>query len=147
MSTVLEGEPTVFESIQQFLQSKQNKVIRYCIYRRMFIVLSVLVLFQSCAAGVGNAVSESGEVSGSAGFIVAIILLAGGIVMIATRNSTKKGGAIACIILFLFGALIGFANAGSYSDLRIWSGLCVILAVINIISMLVKKKEKDSTDS
>ena len=36
MSTALEGEPTVFENIQQFLQSKQNKVIRYCIYRRMF---------------------------------------------------------------------------------------------------------------
>ena len=104
------------------------------------IVLSVLVLFQSCAAGVGNALSESGEVSGSAGFIVAIMLLAGGIVMIAARNSGKKGGAIACIILFLLGTLIGFANAGSYSDLRIWSGLCVILAAVNVIDIFVRKK-------
>ena len=39
------------------------------------IILFVLVAFQSCAAGVSNTLAENGEVSGSAGLIVAIMLL------------------------------------------------------------------------
>ena len=64
------------------------------------IVLSVFVMFQSCAAGISNALEESEEVSGSAGMVVAIMLLAGGIVSIATRKSGKKGGNIALIVLY-----------------------------------------------
>ena len=103
------------------------------------IVLSAFVIFQSCAAGVGNALAENGEVSGSAGMIVAIALLAGGIVMLATRKAEKKGGSIACIIIFALGALLGFMNAGTFADLKIWSGLCIVLAVINLLSVIKKK--------
>ena len=39
------------------------------------IILFVLVMFQSCAAGVSNSLEENGEVGGSAGIIVAIMLL------------------------------------------------------------------------
>lgn len=46
-------------------------------------------MFQSCAAGISNSLAENGESGGSAGLIVAIILLAGGIVSIATRNGSK----------------------------------------------------------
>ncbi len=106
------------------------------------IVLSVLIMFQSCAAGAVNTISESDEISGSAGFITAIMFLAGGITMIATRNSERKGGAIASIILFLLGALVGFANVGTYSDLKVWSTICVILAIINLIPIIWKKKDK-----
>ena len=77
------------------------------------IVFFVFVSFQSCAAGVANTLSENGEVSGSAGLLVAIFLLAGGIVSIASRKSTGKGGNIALIIMFGLAALIGFANYGS----------------------------------
>lgn len=101
------------------------------------IVLFLLVTVQSCAAGIGNALAANGEVSGTAGFIVAVMLLAGGIVSIAGRNS--KGGAIACAILYILGALIGFANAGSYSDLYIWAGLCAVLAVFFLISIFTQK--------
>lgn len=104
-------------------------------------VLCAIVMLQSCAAGVSNALTESGEVSGSAGLLVALLMLAGGIVMIATRKSTKKGGSIAGVIIFLLAALLGFANAGSYSDLKIWSGLCLILGIINIIAAIRLKKE------
>ena len=86
------------------------------------IVLFVLVAFQSCAVGVSNTIMESEEVSGSAGIIVAILMLAGGIVSIATRNAAGKGGNIALIVLFGLAALIGFTNYGSFSDLAIWSG-------------------------
>ena len=102
------------------------------------IVLFVFVAFQSCAAGVSNTLSENGEVSGSAGIIVAICLLAGGIVSIATRNSEKKGGNIALIVLFGLAALMGFTCAGSYSDLVIWAAWCLINAILAIVA-LVKK--------
>ena len=58
------------------------------------IILFVFVSFQSCAAGVSNALEANGEASGSAGIIVAILMLAGGIVSIATRKSLGKGGTI-----------------------------------------------------
>lgn len=64
------------------------------------IILFVFVSFQSCAAGVSNALEANGEASGSAGIIVAILMLAGGIVSIATRRSLGKGGNIALIVLF-----------------------------------------------
>lgn len=105
------------------------------------IVFFVFVAFQSCAAGVANTLSENGEVSGSAGILVAIFMLAGGIVSIATRKSTGKGGNIALIILFGLAALIGFANYGSYSDLAIWSGWCLINAVLAVVAMIIRKKD------
>ena len=38
------------------------------------IVLFIMVAFQSCAVGIGNTLGETGEVGGSAGIIVAIML-------------------------------------------------------------------------
>lgn len=106
------------------------------------IILFVIVTFQSCAAGLSNALEENGEVSGTAGVLVAAFMLAGGIVSIATRKSEKNGGNIALIILFGLAALIGFTNYGSFSDLAIWSGWCVINAVLAIVSFISIKKQK-----
>lgn len=106
------------------------------------IVFSCFVTLQSCAAGISNSLEKNDEVSGSAGLFVSILMLAGAIVMIATRKGSK-GGSIASLIIFLLAALIGFPNAGSYSDLKIWSGFCVILAVINIIALFTAKKNQD----
>lgn len=105
------------------------------------IVLSVFVLLQSCAAGVSNALEENGEAGGSAGLIVAICLLTGGIVSIVTRNSSKKGGAIACVIIYFIAAILGFTGAGSYSDLVIWSVLCAICGVLHLVSAIKTKAE------
>ena len=104
------------------------------------MILFALVTLQSCAAGVANALEENGETSGSAGLLVAVLMLAGGIVSVATRKSTKKGGNIAMIVLFGLAALIGFANYGSYSDLAIWSGWCLINAVLAVIALIIGKK-------
>lgn len=98
------------------------------------IVLCLLVLMQSCAAGAVNTLEGTGEVSGSAGFVVAILMLAGGITSIATRNSYGNGGNIALIILFGIAALLGFVLAGNFSDLYIWSGWCLICAVLAMVS-------------
>lgn len=105
------------------------------------IVLFAVVSFQSCAAGVVNTLSENGESSGSAGILVAILMLAGGIVSIATRKG-GKGGNIALIVLFGLAALVGFALAGSYADLNIWAAWCLICAVLAIISLVKGKKSE-----
>ena len=102
------------------------------------IVLCVFVLFQSCAAGLGNALSENGENSGTAGVIVAILLLVAGIVGIATRNS--KGGGIAAGVFYAVAGIVGIANYGSYADLMIWSILCFIFAVVFIVGSFKMKK-------
>lgn len=107
------------------------------------IVLFAVVAFQSCAAGVANTLEENGEVGGSAGIIVAIMLLAGGIVSIATRNGKGKGGNIALIVLFGIAALLGFTMAGGYADLKIWAAWCLINAVLAVISMIKGNKSKN----
>lgn len=103
------------------------------------IILFAIVTFQSCAVGIANTMEANGEVGGSAGVIVAIMLLAGGIVSIATRKG-GKGGNIALIVLFSIGALCGFTMAGGYSDLYIWSVWCVINVILAIMSLVKGKK-------
>lgn len=87
------------------------------------MVLSVLVMFQSCAAGVVNSIESNGEISGSAGFMVAIFFIIAGIVGIATRNSEKKGGSLTAAGFYLAAALFGSTLAGNYADLYFWAFL------------------------
>ena len=103
------------------------------------IVLSVFVVLQSGAAGMVNAMEGNGEVSGTAGILVAVMLLVGGIVSIASRKG-GKGGNIAVLILYGLGTLVCFTMAGSYSDLRIWAGWCLICALLAVVA-LVKGKQ------
>lgn len=85
------------------------------------IVLSVFVVFQSMIAGLANALEESGQSSGSAGLIVSICMLCGGIVSIVSRKNNSKGTNIALLILFSLTTLTGFVLAGNYSDLYLVS--------------------------
>ncbi|MCQ2561691.1 MAG: hypothetical protein MJ186_06555 [Clostridia bacterium] len=104
------------------------------------IVASVLVLFQSCAAGMVNTLGDTGEVSGTAGVLVAVIMITGGIFELATRKSPSKGTAMVLFLMFLFGALMGFANAGRFADLQVWSGFCLIQALVNLADYIKKRK-------
>lgn len=101
------------------------------------IVLFLIVALQSCAAGVGNALSQNGEVSGSAGIFLAICLLVAGIVSVAARSS--RGGTITALCFYAFGGLMGICNAGSYSDLKVWSVVSFIFAFILLLTLLKKK--------
>ena len=78
------------------------------------IVLSVFVVFQSMIAGLANALEESGQVSGSAGLVVSMCMLCGGIVSIVSRKNNSKGTNIALLILFSLATLTGFVLAGNY---------------------------------
>ena len=102
------------------------------------IILFVFVAFQSCAAGVGNALAENGESGGSAGIIVAVLLLAGGIVSICARKG-GRGLNIALIVIFGIGAVVGFTMAGSFADLNICAGWCLINAVLAVVSIVKQK--------
>lgn len=104
------------------------------------MILFVVIMLQSCAAGAVNALEDNGGTSGSIGFICGILVLTGGIVSVATRKSTGKGGSIAIIILFGLAALIGFAGYGNYSDLVIWSVWAAINAVIAVVALVTSKK-------
>lgn len=85
------------------------------------IILSVFVVFQSMMAGLANALEESGQSSGSAGLIVSICMLCGGIVSIVSRKNNSKGTNIALLILFSLTTLTSFVLAGNYSDLYLVS--------------------------
>lgn len=110
------------------------------------IVITFFVLFQSCAVGFYNSVAETGMTSGTSGFIVAFLLLTGGIVSISTREG-GKGGNVAQIILFGFGALIGLTMSENYEDLQLWGGWCALCAIISIVALFMRKKESESVQS
>ncbi len=102
------------------------------------MILFILVVFQSCAAGMVNALENNGGSSGSVGILVAVLMLTGGIVSVATRRSQGKGGNIALIILFGLAALIGFAGYGNYGDLVIWAFWCLINAILAVVGLIKK---------
>lgn len=101
-------------------------------------VATIMVLFQSCAAGLVGAVEKTSSSGGSAGFMVAILMLTGGITSIATRNSEKKGGDTALILIFGLAALIGTTMSGIYTDLIFWGVWCLINAGLAVKSRMSK---------
>ena len=104
------------------------------------IIFFVIIMFQSCATGLANAIDENtSDFSGSAGVVVAVLALAGGIVSIATRNG-GKGGNIATFVIFLLAAAIGFMSLGTFGDLVIWSSWCAICAVLALVAIIKKPK-------
>lgn len=109
------------------------------------IVLFGIIVFQSCAAGIGNALEDNGETSGSSGVFVAICMLIAGIVGIATRKGIA-GGFVSGGFYAVAG-IIGISNYGSFGDLMIWSVLSFIFAVVFIVGSIMTKNKKRVTDT
>jgi len=111
------------------------------------ILFFVIVMFQSCAAGLANTIAANKEMSGSAGLLVSLVMLPGGIVSIATRNSKGKGGNIAIIVLFGIGAVIGLSQSATiFKDLVFWGGWCAINVIFAIISIVKGNKSNESSN-
>ncbi|WP_302669285.1 hypothetical protein [Eubacterium sp. AF15-50] len=110
------------------------------------IVMFALVALQSCAVGIGNALEDNDEVSGSAGLIVAVLLLAGGITSVSVRNAKTNGGNIALIVLFGIAVLFGFVFADSYTDLKVWASWCLICLILAVVSLFKNKKNKQKIE-
>ncbi len=100
------------------------------------ILLFFVVMLQSCAAGFINAVESNGGNSGSFGALFAFLILAGGIVSIATRNSYGKGGDIALIVLFGLANVIGLIAHGNYGDLIVWGIWALVNLILAIVSLV-----------
>lgn len=109
------------------------------------IVLFGIIVFQSCVAGIGNALEDNGETSGSSGVFVAICMLIAGIVGIATRKGIA-GGFVSGGFYAVAG-IIGISNYGSFGDLMIWSVLSFIFAVVFIVGSIMTKNKKRVTDT
>ena len=69
-------------------------------------------------------------------------MLAGGIVSIVVRDSISKGAHIALVIIFGLAALVGYASVGMFKDLKIWATWCLICAILAIVAMFIKPKDK-----
>ncbi len=103
------------------------------------IVAFTVIMFQSCAAGLVNAIeSNTSDTSGGAGVFLAFAMLIAGIVGITTRKS--KGGGIAAGVFYAISALIGFTNLGTYGDLVVWSVLALIFGIVFIVGSVTMKK-------
>lgn len=95
--------------------------------------LMLIVVFQSCAAGVVTSIEQSNDLSGGAGIVFALVLLTAGITAIAGRNS--KGGTIGAGILYAIGAAIGLTSTGVFADLQVWGGISGIFALVFLLSI------------
>ena len=93
------------------------------------IAIGAFAAVQSFFAGVYNTLAGNGQSSGTAGLIVAVVLLTGGIVSLATHRGSR-GGDIAMALLYCTGGIVGFVMAGSFLDLRLWSLWAVLCGVV-----------------
>lgn len=109
------------------------------------IVLALFILLQSCAVGAGHALeNKTSDVGGSAGFFVAILFIAAGIVYIATRKSPKLGGDIAGLVIMLVAWIMAITNAHDYTDLAIWGWLSFIIGVGFFAWHLIANRRKSA---
>ena len=106
------------------------------------IILFIIISFQSCTAGLSNALAENDSASGSMGLLLAIGMLVGGIVGICTRNSKSKVGCIISSIFYLFPSLLARTEFKSFPDLKVWSTLSTIFGIVFIICAIKTKKNK-----
>ena len=109
----------------------------------ILFVMSMFILFQSCAAGLVNALEESSDVGGTAGILVVILMISTGVIAICTRNSASKGGPGTCAGLLFLAAVIGFCNAGVFSDLAVWSVVNIAFGIVFLICTIKTKRRID----
>lgn len=105
------------------------------------MVFFILVTLQSCTVGLGNALSDNGEVSGSFGFIVALNLLVSGIIAVAARKSVKKTAMIIAAVLLWLNYFYAKIFGGAYKDLVIWGFVSFAFGVVYLFSAMRTKKE------
>lgn len=99
-----------------------------------------IVFFQSCTVGVITSINQSDDVSGSAGFLVAINMMITGIIAVAARNSGKKTPWIICTVLLWLNYFYAKMLAGDYKDLIVWGFLSFALGVFYLLSAMQSKK-------
>lgn len=105
------------------------------------IILSLIILFQSCAAGLVNSVAQNNKSDGTGGMILAVCFLVAGITAVATRKPKSKGGYVAGGF-YVAGGLIAFASAGIFKDLYVWGTLAIAFGLVFIIGDYLSNKKQ-----
>ena len=108
------------------------------------MVVFIIIVFQSCATGVVNALDDNdADTSAAAGIWVAFILLVAGLTSACVWKEKSRWADFALIILFGFAALMGFANLGTFTDLEVWSWWAAICTGMAFISMCLPRKKEE----
>lgn len=104
------------------------------------LVLGCIILFQSCAVGVGGAIfdEESAVQGSSAGMLVGLIFFIGG----AFSFALPKVSMVAMIIAGILGIIAGTTTV--YSDMTVWGVVALIIAVLNFFAGRKKKAQEDT---
>ena len=110
----------------------------------IFIVLSGMVLIQSCAAGMVNALEGGNGFDGSIGTFTGLLMIILGIISIVTRKTENpKIPMVIALILLIYGFLIGNVYSGIFQDLKYYGWLMIICSFVYSVGYRnLKKKQK-----
>lgn len=96
------------------------------------LVMFLFVGFQSCSASLLTQLGQSSDLGGSAGSLLAVILLVCGILGIAGRRNRKA--TLTAGILYIVGGVLAIPNAQIYKDLILWGIVSIAFGVVFVIS-------------
>lgn len=106
------------------------------------MVFTFLILFQSCAVGLGNSLDGNLENGGSAGLLLCICWWIAGILNISNRKEAKSARSAA--VAYIVAGAIGLLLAGSFADLKIYSVASFIFAGICYLASKENTSKKQS---
>ena len=105
----------------------------------ILIVFGVIALTQSCAASsveaVGAAIGAETSGSGITGMFVAALMMASGIVSVATRRG-KNGGIVAGAML-IFAGFTGIGISSDFGDMVLYGGMSLAFGVAILVVSIV----------
>lgn len=110
----------------------------------IIIILIALLIFSTAKILlIGNALSDNTDDGYLSGFLVAPLMIAGGIIMIVTHKHIGHGGDIAGLVIFVISTLICQTMAGDWVDMSgFYKWLNLFYAIFNMIKIIIPHKNK-----
>ena len=104
------------------------------------IVLFALISFQSCAAGLSNALEQNNATSGTAGLLLAFVYLIAGIIGVATRGSAGAAGPAVCSVFYFIDAALTIGTGSSFGDLPVCGFIACAFGIVYAAAAVKTKK-------
>lgn len=96
---------------------------------------AVMFLQTFLVSALGSAAQDQGsEQAGSIGLIMSFLWLAACAFVLPVP--------MVSVVLFTLAGLMGFAASGDFSDLAVWGGISLVLAVLSFLGWMGKRKER-----
>ena len=114
------------------------------IFGSLCLCLSMLSIFQSCAAGLYNTLASTGRFDGFIGLIVTFCMIVGGMVLLFTR--TNHSGTVPATVIFLFASYLGQSNKSFFGDLGFY-GVVMSFFALTLSIFAVKEHNDDGKDT